>query len=105
MFEKQIAVNKVDIYSKVNLSNESPLSPPVTTISLKKNKLNVKSAHFLGYKAGLTNHISAVTNFNPSLSEKLSLAWLDGWLDGVEATEKQCLETYEDLEISNGSQL
>ena len=58
----------------------------------KQHQLNAKSAYICGYKTGLTGQIDAAADSDLSLSESLSVAWVDGWLDGSDATEKQCLD-------------
>ena len=103
MLENQTAVSEDHIYPKESLDIESYPNPPITTNSLKEKRLKVKQAYFLGYKAGLSNNIGAGKNFNLDLTEKLSLAWLDGWLDGVEAAEEQYVEMLGGLETAEQS--
>ena len=48
-----------------------------------------KQAYLDGYKSALSSRSCKSKNQDVVSTEKLSLNWLDGWLDGVEALEKQ----------------
>lgn len=103
MLENQTAVSEDHIYPKESLDIESYPNPPVTTDSLKEKSQETEHAYLLGYKAGLSNHIGAGEKFNLDLTERLSLAWLDGWLDGVNATEEQHAKMLRDLKTADSS--